>query len=176
LRIDPRGAAPQDAAGEIEAPAGGDPVNGRRVRLRLSAGLFAVAVFCLAASVAAAGKGSPTPKSGAYSGLAGPDLINFTVSPDGGSITNFDTTFNLAVLCDIPAGTTHERFPTLTIRNRHFEGSIAIETAGSTEHLAVQGKFVSATKVTGKLSGHFTIKSLPPCHGSSTFSAQRKGK
>lgn len=144
---------------------------------RLLMGLAAVSLFgCLAASVAAAGKGSPTPKSGAYSGFAGPDSVNFTVSPDGKSITNFDTTFNLAVLCSVPAGTVHERFGTLTLRNGHFKGSIAIEHGGSTEHLALQGKFVSATKVTGKLSGHFTIKSLPPCHGSSTFSAKRKGK
>jgi len=143
---------------------------------RLLGGLAVVSLFVgLAASVAAAGKGSPTPRSGAYSGLAGPDLINFTVSPDGKSITNFDTTFNLAVLCGIPSDTAHVRFPALAIHNRHFKGSIAIEDA-TTEHLALQGRFVSATKVTGRLSGHFTIKSLPPCHGSSTFSAKRKGK
>jgi hypothetical protein len=176
LRIELRAASAQDAAGEIQAPEGGNPVSGRRVWARFSVGLAVVALLvCLAASIAAAGKGPQTPRSGAYSGTAGPDLIHFTVSPDGKSITNFDTTFNLAALCGIPTETAHERFPTLAIQNRHFKGSIAIENA-TTEHLAVQGKFVSATKVTGKLSGHFTIKSLPPCHGSSTFSAKRKGK
>jgi hypothetical protein len=138
--------------------------------------LAVVSLFaCLAAAVAA-GKGSSAPRAGAYSGMAGPDLVHFTVSPDGKSITNFESTFNLAVLCEVPSGTVHERLGTLAIRNGHFKGSIAIEHGGSTEHLAVQGKFVSAAKVTGKLSGHFTIKSLPPCHGSSTFSAKRKGK
>ncbi len=154
-------------------PRGGNTVSGGRVWLRFSIGLAAVALSVwLATSIAAAGKGSQTPRSGGYSGTAGPDLVHFTVSPDGRSITNFETTFNLAVLCDIPSGTAHERFPALAIHNRHFKGSIAIENGGSTEHLAMQGKFVSATKV----SGHFTIKSLPPCHGSSTFSAKRKGK
>jgi hypothetical protein len=147
------------------------------VWLRFSVGSAAVVLFVsLAVSMAAAGKGSPTPRAGAYSGTAGIDLVNFTVSAGGKSITNFETTFNLAVLCEVPSGTVHERFPSLAIRNGHFKGSIAIEHGGSTEHLTVQGKFVSATKVTGKFSGHFTIKSLPPCHASSTFSAKRKGK
>jgi hypothetical protein len=152
----------------------------RRVRSsalsRLLAGLAVVSLFACVAAALAAAKGSPAPRPGAYSGTAGPDLVHFTVSPNGSSITNFDTTFNLAVLCSIPSGTAHLQFPTLAIHNRHFKGSIAIQNGGSTEHLALQGKFVSATKVTGKLSGHFTIKSLPPCHGSSTFAAMRKGK
>lgn len=156
---------------------GGNTVGGREGWLRFSVGLAVVALFVfLAVSIAVAGKGSGTPRSGSYSGTAGPDLVHFEVSADGKSITNFNTTFNLAALCGVPTSVVHERFGTLTIRNRHFKGSIAIEHGGSTEHLAVQGKFISATKATGRLSGHFTIKSLPPCQGSSTFSAQRKAK
>jgi hypothetical protein len=133
------------------------------------------AFACVAVSVAA-GSSSSAPRPGTYAGTAGVDLVQLTVPTGGKKISNFTTTFNLAVLCGIPSSTAHESFPAMTIANRHFSGSLAINHGGTVENLAVQGKFVSATKVTGKLSGHFTIKSLPPCHGSSTFSASRKAK
>lgn len=149
----------------------------RRAGVSLVAGLTVAAAFAgLAVSGSAAGEGSVSPKPGLYSGTAGVDLVHLKVSAGGSSIANLNTTFNLAVLCGIPSGTAHERFPTMAIRNRHFKGSIAIDHSGSTEHLSVQGRIVSATRIAGKLSGHFTIRSLPPCHGSSTFSAKRKGK
>lgn len=129
-----------------------------------------------ACSALASGKGSPTPRPGTYSGFDAVDTISFKVSADATKITALSSTFNPAADCGVPTNVQHERFPTLKIKNGHFKGTTSVETAGSPEHFAITGRFVSPTKATGKISGHFTIKSLPPCHASTTFAVKRKGK
>ncbi len=142
-------------------------------------GCCILVVFALAAySPLAQGRGSPTPKPGTYSGLAGPDAISFKVSAGGGSVSGLSSSFNPASFCGVPTSGEHERFPSMQVRNAHFSGSTASggESGGTVTHFAVQGRFTSPTRATGKISGHFTVRSLPPCHASSSFSVRRKGK
>ena len=127
-------------------------------------------------SALARGKGSPSPKPGSYSGFDAADTISFRVSANGKTITELSSTFNAAADCGVPTEGQHERFPTLQVKKGHFSGSTSVNRSGTIEHFAIQGKFISPTKATGKISGHFTIRSLPPCHASQGFTVKRKGK
>ena len=149
-------------------------------RLRtLAVGLGCCALLAALATLAsplASGKGSSSPKPGSYSGIDAADTISFRVSADGQSITGLSSTFNPAADCGVPTSGQHERFPTLQVKKGAFSGSVSVNRASSVEHFAIKGKFVTPTRATGTISGHFTIRSLPPCHASSTFSVKRKGK
>ena len=130
----------------------------------------------VAYSALASGK-APNPKPGTYSGFADVDTVSFEVSPHG-SITGLSSSFNPASFCGVPTSAEHERFPSLQVKNGHFSGSTTTGggSGGTVTHFSVQGKFVTPTRATGKINGHFTVRSLPPCHASTTFSAKRKGK
>lgn len=127
-------------------------------------------------SASAKDKDSPSPKPGSYSGFDAADTISFRVSADGKTITELSSTFNAAADCGVPTSGQHERFPTLQVKKGHFSGSTSVNRSGTIEHFAIQGKFISPTRATGKISGHFTIRSLPPCHASQGFTVKRKGK
>lgn len=129
-----------------------------------------------ACSALASGKSSPNPKPGSYSGFDAVDTISFKVSADGKTITDLSSTFNPAADCGVPTNIQHERFPTLNVKKGHFKGSTSVHRGSLIEHFAIQGKFISPTKATGKISGHFTVRSLPPCQASTSFTVKRRGK
>ncbi|HEY5061474.1 MAG TPA: hypothetical protein VII52_08045 [Gemmatimonadaceae bacterium] len=116
-----------------------------------------------------------SPKAGRYSGFAGPQAISFKVSADRKTITKLSTAFNPATFCSIPAGESQVRFPTLKVHNGHFSGKVT-QTEGTPTHFSIKGRFVTPTSATGKISGSFTIRSLPPCDATAPFSVKRKGK
>lgn len=126
-------------------------------------------------SALASGNGSPAPRPGTYSGFDAADTISFKVSADGKMITGLSSTFNPAADCGIPTSGQHERFPALKIRKGHFRGSVA-GSGEAEEHFAIQGRFVTPTEATGKVSGSLKVRSLPPCHASQPFTVKRKGK
>lgn len=128
-----------------------------------------------ACSALASGKGSSAPRPGTYSGFDAVDTISFKVSANGKSITGLSSSFDPAADCGIPSNGQHERFPTLEIKKGHFKGSVS-PGGGTDEHFAIQGKFVTATEATGKVSGDLKIRSLPPCHASQAFTVKWKGK
>jgi hypothetical protein len=148
--------------------------NAARVRAVAVAACCAMLVGSAHSAIASGNKGSPTPKPGSYSGFDAVDTISLKVSANGKTITGLSSTFNPAADCGVPANAQHERFPTLTVKNGHFKGSTSIHAA-TVIHFAIQGRFVTPTEATGKISGNFKVRSLPPCSASTTFKVKRKG-
>jgi hypothetical protein len=170
LRIDPRGAAPQDAAGEIEAPAGGKE-KGEVMRRILALAVLPALLLTLAAVALAA-----APVKGAkYSGsltIAKSETVSFKVSPSGKKVTHIQVLPYVPNRCGAGGPPPAQTSIPATIKNGKFKATLNEETSngGISGTATVTGKFLAGGKVKGVVEN--PLPGAPECAGNFAYTAK----